>query len=276
MRITSIGLYSSKGVEIANLSFRDPGSLNPYIAKNITGLDADEIVPRFYGLSTEKNKYFDLSIPSREIVLNIVLNPMFGNAEKSYSDLRDDIYKSLAASRTGIMQLRFYDGDEERAVLSGFVTKMEYPHFSDAAPEIQLSLRCEDPMLRSRETVSLRGSASEISTLEVVDSTAPHGFKFQITFVSWQSSFSIKDPNGEWSFDVNPETGFQPGDHLVFSSETGNKELNMIRTYQVTHLVDKIGKGSIWPQLFPGINKFKHPVGITWNYITYYPTYWGI
>ena len=64
MRITSVDLYSSTGVLIATLSFRDPASTNPYIAKSIGGLDADEIVARFYGVSkASKQKYYNLSIP---------------------------------------------------------------------------------------------------------------------------------------------------------------------------------------------------------------------
>jgi hypothetical protein len=51
MKITNIDLLSSDDTLVANFSFRDPGTINPYIVKEIVGLDADEIVPKFYGVS---------------------------------------------------------------------------------------------------------------------------------------------------------------------------------------------------------------------------------
>jgi hypothetical protein len=278
MKVTSIGLYSSNDVQVALLSFRDPGSLNPYVARNIIGLDADEIVPRFYGLSRNYDgKYFDLSIPSREIVLSIMLNPEYGEYDKSYSDLRDDIYKSVAASRTGVMGLRFYEGFDEVARISGFITKLEYPHFTDL-PEIQLTLYCEDPMLRGPNQISLHGrSGSDNSFFTVRDSTAPHGFQCKLTFTADVPTFYIQDPELDWQFMVEPTTNFLTNDELYLSSESGNKELRLVRSNVHSYLVDRIKpESSVWPIFFPGDNKFVHTPQITWNYIKYYPTYWGV
>lgn len=275
MKVTSIGLHSSNGVEVARLSFRDPRSLNPYVVREIIGLDADEIVPRFYGLSRNHDgKFFDLSLPSREIVLSIFLNPEYGVDDKTYSDLRDDIYKAVSSSRTGIMRLNFYDDDEEKAYIHGLVTKLEYPHFTDL-PEIQLTLRCEDPMLRGPKQISLHGrSGSDNTVLDIRDSTAPHGFQFQVTFTVDSPAFYMRDPDIDWQFLV--EYQFLKDDILVFSSESSNKGVKVIRGGFDTYLVDKIQHDSIWPVLFPGMNKFMHSVEVKWDYIKYYPTYWGV
>lgn len=277
MKVTSIGLYSSNDVEIATLSFRDPGSVNPYIAKSITGLDADEIVPRFYGLSkVSKEKYYNLSLPPRDVILTIILNP-FKTAGKTYSDLRDAIYKALAASRTALMGLRFYNGATEVARVSGFVTKMESPQFEEQ-PTIQLTLNCDDPMLKAPSRVSVIESGAELRTVTVDTSTAPHGFIFQLTFTAAIASFYMQDKatNPEWSFVVTPTTSFAIGDKLYFSSENDNKYLYMVRGSTTTHLVDKIAPGGIWPILFPGDNEMVHSPEITWNMIQYYPTFWGV
>jgi hypothetical protein len=277
MKVTSIGLYSSNDVEVAMLSFRDPGSLNPYIAKEIVGLDADEIVPRFYGLSSNANeKYFDLSIPSREVVLSIMLNPTYGELDKSYSDLRDDIYKALASSRTGIMGLRLYNKGAEIARISGFVVKMESPQFTNA-PEIQLSLRCTDPMLKGPEPTSLSSGGSNGSMkLDVSDSTAPHGFKFKATFTSHLTSFFIEDTSSDWRFEVIPLIPFENGDELHFSSEAGDKDFHAIQAGSTIQLIDRVTTTSIWPILFPGENHFNHTPEVIWDSITYHPTYWGV
>ncbi len=89
MKITNIDLLSSAGINMAHFSFRDPGATNPYIVKEIIGLDADAIIPKFYGLSqTSSSKYYSLSLEGREIVLSIALNPRF-NLGETYSGLRD-------------------------------------------------------------------------------------------------------------------------------------------------------------------------------------------
>jgi hypothetical protein len=277
MRVTSIGLYSSNDVLVAQLSFRDPKALNPYVVREIVGLDADEIVPRFYGQSVNNDgMFFDFSIPSREIVISILLNPNYGEDDKSYSDLRDDIYKAVSASRTGLITLKFYNGEEEKARLSAFVTKLEYAHFTDL-PEIQLTLRCEDPMLKGPTQILLHGRSNmDNSIFEIKDSTAPHGFEFQATFTATSANFSIRAPDLDWEFLVKPSSNFLIGDVLTFSSESGHKQLKMTRGATDTFLVDRIDKASIWPILFPGTNKFMHTSVIQWNYIRYYPTYWGI
>ncbi len=47
MRVTSVELHPANSSDICVLSFRDPTHANPYNVKEIIGLDADEIVPRF-------------------------------------------------------------------------------------------------------------------------------------------------------------------------------------------------------------------------------------
>ncbi len=101
MRLTSVNIYAPNSNNVINLSFRNPMSQNPYIAKSIVGLDADEITPNFYGISDLSNKkYYNLSLKKRDVVIQIGLNPNF-SLGKSYSDLRDDLYKLISSARTG-------------------------------------------------------------------------------------------------------------------------------------------------------------------------------
>ena len=75
MKLTNVGLYSN-GTEIANFSFKDPGSINPYLARTISGLDVSEVVPKFYGYSTSgapKNQY-NMAQGERVITIRIQLN----------------------------------------------------------------------------------------------------------------------------------------------------------------------------------------------------------
>ncbi len=276
MKITNIDLLSSDGTPTANFSFRDPGSTSPYIIKEIIGLDADEIVPKFYGLSqSSSSKYYSLSLEEREIVLSIALNPQFSTGG-SYSALRDTLYRGIAASRTGKVRLWFNNGLNVIAELYGFVTKFESVHFSKS-PEVKITIRCEDPILKSVNPVSLDTSAFGILPI-IVDSlsTAPHGFEFAITFTENSSSFVIHDHvTPEWSLTITYD--FLAGDKLYFSSRHDEKFLYLERNAATILLVDKILINSVWPIIFPGTNNFHIESGtFSWIYLIHYLSYWGV
>src|SRR5690349_10437174 len=119
MKLTSIEIHPENSSDVAILSFRDPNTINPYNVKGITGLDADEIVPRSYG-GSGSFKFYNLSLLNREIVFKVGLNPRFSD-HKSYSDLRDNLYRMISSSRTGKIQIQFKRGTDVIAVISGFV-----------------------------------------------------------------------------------------------------------------------------------------------------------
>lgn len=281
MRVTSINLCPAGSTDSVVLSFRDPTSQNPYIAKDITGLDADEITAKYYASDMSDKKYYDLSLKKRDIVVKIGLNPQF-SVGKSYAVLRDDLYRVISSSRTGELQLQFKDGIVTKATVSGFVAKLEAPNFTKT-PEVQLTISCNDPMLRAVSEINMDVlTVSPQSTVVTDDeSTAPHGFRFGVIFLGDIIDFSVQDqaePN--WAFEVNL-TGsslehFQFNDELHFSSEINNRYLYMIRGFDIFHIVDKIIPTSIWPILFPGDNPFVCSEEVRWDYITHYPTYWGV
>lgn len=275
MRVTSVELHPAGSSDIAVMSFRDPGRKNPYNVKVINGLDADEIIPRYYGASGE-TKFYNLSLEKRELVIWVELNPDFKTGQ-SISDLRDAIYKMISSSRTGLLQIQFKDGLETIAAISGFVSKFEAPHFNKA-PELQITITCNDPMLRALTPtiVDVVGLDPATTMIEDTKSTAPHGMKFEMSFTAAAASFSIGDVG--WDFEVTPVGGFLIGDVLHFSSEYNDKHVYIVRGVDTIHLADVITPGSIWPLLFPGENTFVcgSPTSLNWDAISYYPTYWGV
>lgn len=282
MKVTSIDIFASNSNSTINVSYRDPAGQNPYVAKSIIGLDADEITSMFYRVSDQSNKkYYNLSLKKRDVVMQIGLNPDF-SLDKTYSDLRDDLYKLIASSRTGSIQLHFKDGVTKVAAISGFITKFEAPQFTKT-PEVQLTISCTDPMLKALTPVNEDVTVLDPSFTSIVDdkSTSPHGFRFGMIFTSTSSGFTIQDILGpSWAFEVDltgsPLVNFVVGDELHFSSENNNRYLYLIRGFNVIHLVDRIIPTSVWPILFPGENNFICINPVNWDYITYYPTYWGV
>lgn len=280
MKVTSVELHPANSSFAAVLSYRDPGRQNPYNVKAIVGLDADELVPRYYG-GSGSNAFYELSLEKREPSFQILLNPRFGEDE-SYSSLRDDLYKMISSSRKGLIEVQFKNGNTVVAVISGFVKKFEGALF-EKEPGVLLALKCPDPMLKApdRTIVDVSGLDPNETVINDPISTAPHGFTFVMTLIEARGEFRIHDPEDDtWSFEIVPAGGFEAGDVLHFSSESKNKELYLVRDAETIHLADVITPGSMWPIIFPGENTFvvdgATVSNMTWNSITHYPTYWGV
>lgn len=282
MRLTAVDLYSPNFSETITFSLRDLDPTATYMVKNIVGLDADDIVPKFYGsgLNT-KPKFFDLGLKAREIAMRVVLNPRF-NLDETYSDIRDTLYRAISATRTGMVTLHFRSAGTIVAKISGFITKFEVPYFVKL-PEVQITVRCDDPMLRALNPVVFDPpDLNTVNPVLIPDSlsTAPHGFSLEVVFKLSSPSFTIQDipTNPEWKFKVSPEGGFLVGDELYLCTEYGKKDLYRVRGSITTHLMDKVEPTSIWPIIFPGSNTFHFPEIATfdWDNITYYAAYWGV
>lgn len=286
MKVTSIDLYSNK-LKAASFSFRDPSASNPYIVEAMTGLDADEIVPKFYGLAV--NRHHNLTQLRRTVVLKITLNPNF-SIGKTPSELRDDLYRTIASSRTGKIELRFNNGFKPVAGFSGFISKFESPMFNKTS-QVQITIDSDEGMLYGLNEIVVNplklGSPDEEFTIVDDVSTAPHGFAFQTTFTANALDFLITEHgvDSSNSFKVTPGlvgglTGFQSGDQLFYSSYEGYKEFFILRGIgNIYSLIDKIDiYFNTWPIMFPGANTYSiaGPGTFTWTKFYYTPSFWGV
>ena len=257
MKLTSIEIHPDNSSNIIQLSFRDPKSINPYTVKNVTGLDGD-------------------TLNARTIAMQVGLNPSF----LSYSTLRDNLYKTIASSRTGLVELRFLNGTTIVAAISGFVSKLESPQFAKSQ-EVTLTVTCPDPLIRAKDRKPESVLGAGLGALNIVDddSTAPHGFIFQLQFLANESSLTINSPaDPSWQFQIIPSGGFISSDVLFFSSEVGNKFLYVVRGSSTIQMADAITPGSEWPSMFPGRNifGFTNPGSLQMTSFQHYLTYWGV
>lgn len=284
MKVTDVELSYGE-VNFLQVGLKDVSTSARYLVKAMIGLDADEIVSKFYGFSKTSNKrQYSFSLPKREIVMRIVLNPNYRTNE-TISDIRDRLYRTISADRSGIITLLFKSGGASVAKIEGFVTKFEVPHFS-SEPELQITIKCDDPLFRSigpveHKTAQLPTGNNFVLTDTV--STAPHGFEMCFTAAAAATSILIQDQetDPEWSFSVIPDAALTIGDKIRISSIYGNKvvEILPIGGGDPIPIMDKVVVGSFWPLLFPGSNFFwfeDFGTNFTWDYITYYPTFWGV
>jgi hypothetical protein len=282
MRVTNVEMFSAALEESIDFSLQEVDPESKYMIRAMVGLDAEEIIPKFYSFSTNtKAKYYDFSMKPRDLVIRVVLNPNFANDE-DYGDLRDELYRAISATRTGQVELHFHSGGTLVSRLFGYIVKFEVPYFVKL-PEVQITVRCNDPMFRAINPVILAPAVlGTTNPIKVPDSlsTAPHGFIMQVTFTATSPSFTIQDvpSSPEWKFTVTPSGGFLSGDVLYFSSEFSNKYLYLIRSGSTIQLADKVAPTSLWPVIFPGLNSFHFPdlAKISWNTLRFYAAYWGV
>lgn len=276
MIVHSIDLYSNDR-QVLTLNVDRPDVRNPYKLKGISGLDIEEIIPQFYGQGTEsETKFYELTLQPREIVIRIGLNPNY-STDQSPGELRDRLLKAIASNRGGKLQVRLNYNDTPIAAIFGFVKRFEAP-VSVVEPEVQMTLYCEDPLFKSLYTS--QQIVTDLSKTDplIIDpvSTAPHGFKFRLTFTGSVNPFIIRNSvTPDWQFRI--DYAFLNGDQLYFSSENGDKYLYRIRSGITLYLMDKIQAGAVWPILFPGENQFNiNTSGFNWNEVYWYETHWGV
>jgi hypothetical protein len=281
MRVTSVDVYSANVEEPISFSLRGSDPHAQYQVRNIVGLDAEEIIQKFYGFSNSGDKYYNFGLKPRDIVMRIALNPKLILGETP-SDVRDRLYRAIASNRTGGLRLHFKSGATTVSSISGYISKFEVGYFNKL-PEVQLTVRCGDPMFRAINPVVFDEEDLTVNPLNIPDtlSTAPHGFVMMGTFTDDSASLTIQDAetDPEWVFQVSPYGGFESGDQFYMSSEISNKQIYLNREGSILHLADAIEPLSIWPIIFPfpSVNNFyiEEFDKITLTSLTYYAAYWG-
>ena len=279
MKVDKIALYSNDS-EVINFDMTGPDPRNPYVIKAITGLDAEEIVPRYYASGLlSGTKFNELALSPREITIRIGLKPNYRLGHHP-ADLRGRIMKTIASSRSGTIQLRFLEGGVCWGAITGFITKFEAP-LTSKDTEIQFTMKCPDPIIRSLDVTAQSGLSTFSKTAPVIIdpvSTSPHGFKFKITITSDMTPpWGFQDATTpDWKFQLN--NVLLDNDQLYFSSEYNDKYLYLVRSAVTYQLMDQLAPGSIWPMIFPGENVFDTIGGASfqWDEIYWYETHWGV
>lgn len=289
MRVDSLSLHNDNEEELVRMDYRG-GNRSRYRVKAAFGLDVEELIPNFrgFGAGNTKKKYrVMLPAKKREISLRLVLQPQYAQHEE-VSDLRDHIYRTISSSRSGDVELRFNYGAQAQAGTWGYITKCEVAHFSET-PELQLTMECDDFMLRGVSRFELSDAAGDFSSTQFINiqdpmSTGPHGFYLRAAFTASHDEFKLTEPGEDWFFHIdngNPgaqELLFEPGDKIVLSNEYGEKTAQRLQGGAVLDIFDKIQPNSQWPMLLPGANRMKiiQRTDLVIEELSFFPAYWGV
>lgn len=284
MRLTTVAISTARSneeVEFA-LGTRDPRQR--YVVRSIVGLDADELVPKFYGFGlVSGRKHYEYTMPKREIVIRVYLNPIF-SINEGVDEIRKRIWRLISSSRDANLMLEFRSGSSTLAAINGKITKMEVAYFAQT-PELQVTVECPDPMFRSINPVDFPIEELPTATNPVRfsdgASTANHGLSFKVKFTAITATFVVQDhaTTPEWKFQVTPSSSFQVNDELWVSSEYGQKQVFWNKASETDiDIVDKVTNDSVWPQVFPGLNELYFPqlASFDWLEFKFYSAFWGL
>lgn len=288
MNLTAIHLYSNlddgvTSVKHAELNLGSVSTSDSYIIKGMSGLDSDEITHNYYANNEGTTlNYYNATSKSREVVIALRLNPQYGLGQTPES-LRTNLQKMIAYTRNSLIELRFMNDLTHVCSLNGHITKFESSLFT-ANPEVQITFFCDEPLFLAPAYTSVTVGAGRVNTKSWTDnlSTAPHGFKMQISIPSTVLTMTIHGVSGttyadfSFSFINNPAGGV-----LYFSSEKNNRYLYLLKSGTTNDLVSEIDPFSVWPIMFPGTTSITIDTDLTtetfvYQSISYKSAYWGL
>lgn len=282
MKLSSVTVITSASTQTV-FGVREYDEDCRYLVKGIVGIDADDLVPKFYGFGLSSGKkMYEYTMEPRDIVMRVILNPMF-RINEGVGELRDELYRLVSPDRVGELNVQFNSGGVISCAINGRVTKLEAAHFSKV-PEVQITIHCDDPMFRSIAPIDIApADLPSTNPVKLTDqpATAPHGFVFKVKFTAVTSTFVIQDDptTPDWRFEVTPATSFQIDDELHVSSEYGNKRVFWNKAVGTDiDLMDKVSFDSVWPQIFPGLNElyFMQIANFDWLEVSYNSAFWGL
>lgn len=273
---TPLALYAEFSLDRADTS-------QSYILQQGWGFDLDEINPSLFG-SFEDDEYATMQPNDRLIVMKIKLQPQLVDDETP-SSLRDNIYRIISATRTGLLELRLMNQGSPVAYIRGYMKKFESDLFS-SEPVIQISINCPDPIFRGVTAVNplsiLEPSPPTIAEAVIEDniSTAPHGMLGALAFIAdpVNSYFTIQGKYGTTEAPFRIDYQFQEDDFLYWDNTHEAKSLYVYRFPDTIKLLDKLHIGQVWPMIYPGYNRlgFSEPTKVGWWDLQYYHHFWGV
>jgi hypothetical protein len=283
MRLSSVVLTTSDMSEEITFAVQDQDPFHRYLVRGIVGIDAEDLIAKFYGFgAVSGDKQYEYTMKPRDIVMRVALNPSF-HTNEDVSQIRDEIYRLVSANRSGQITLMFKDGASIVSSIKGKVSKVEVAYFTKT-PELQVTVTCPDAMFRSIQPINIPpADLPTTNPIKLTDqpATAPHGLVLKVKFTATTSTFVIQDDltTPDWQFEVTPASSFLINDELLISSEYGNKRVFLNRAIGTDiELMDKVVSGSVWPQIFPGLNTLYFPqiANFDWLEVSYYSAYWGL
>jgi Phage tail protein len=226
--------------------------------------------------------YQGVSVPKRNIVLTLGLNPNY--ASQSMASLRQLLYAYFMPENWA--RYRFISDELPTVFINGIVESFE-PNIFSQDPEIQVSIICPKPDFIDVNTTLLSGTVDDGTTETTVNylGTVPTGFELKIqpsaTLASYSGDLTIKN--------------VVRGEEQIFKIQSVNVDssmyvdLNTVRASRYVYNVSpvdesaidilaKIARNPVWPELNSGENVLSFAAstpGLDWH-LGYFQRFGGL
>lgn len=265
---------------IVDFNLNSTAGENGYLTKDIVGLGPTKQKAVVEGSDTTGVPILGNQAEKRQIAVRTGLQPILG---KSFSHLRDDLYKYM--SRSVLVSLM--DGSMIKAQARGYISAMDPVHFT-TQPEIQFFVDCNDGELTAPKKTDI--PLSTLNTLNPLisyeDGTAPTGLTMQFTVTANHSNFSFTNHSRLWYVGdvavtnaLTVTLAFLTGDIVKISTHPNNRRISVTRAGVEYDLGGYVNAGAIWPKLYAGVNTLSWTMAsswMTWNSASYIPRFWGV
>lgn len=275
-------------VECDNPFYMSVVGANPrdsLILQKVTGLGPPDKTLFVGDYAKDGGVYTGRRILPRNPVLNIQINPNFGNGE-SVDGWRDILYRAFNDP--------FVEGDDVTLVLkddiksdrflTGYCEKFETEPF-DSDTSVQISMICPDPYIRDvSETVIVppQGSNGWQSVPFTYAGTAETGFEADIS-VSTTTSVITLDNNGKKMVLTYPAPlTFQSGDLVHINTKPGERSITVTRGGVVADVLYALSSTSPWLNLHSQSNTLQiygaasTDIVASISNLTYTQAWWGV
>lgn len=257
------------GLETIELNVNGAKPSDTYLFKGADGLGPPESSVR-----NLKQVRQGRSVPNRQVVIRIGLNPNF-KLFQSASELRDNIYGLLTTGNDDLpIPVQFLNGENIVAVAYGDASKVEPSLFTET-PEVQVTIDCDSPYLRYPvEKILTPPLKTSFSILN--EGTAATGFSLSIAFTGTVNNFQLTRGTQKMLLSA---ANFIAGDTLLLNTIPGQKDISKIRAGVESSLLHTLSPDSTWFTLYGGLNTFTtNSQAFNWNTnpIRHTPLYWGV
>jgi len=224
--------------------------------------------------------FIDSSVGKRNIVLTIGLHPDW--AIQTVEELRQLLYNYFMPKL--LVQLRFHSTHFPTVQIKGYVESME-PNIFVKTPTIVVSIICPSPDFVALDETVITGLTSDGTTWDDVDyiGSVETGVLLKITQASGTPGTDVIQVNltGQYSPQLFAARGALAADtRWEMNSVHGQKYVRSVSlvTGAVQNFLNDISSDTVWPTLFPGLNKmsvFTPVVGQNWE-LSYFARFGGL
>lgn len=214
-----------------------PKKNSPYILLSATGLGPMPVEVNTTSTILPGSVYSGTQIQEREVVVTFRLNPDWKTGQ-SYSELRNRLYSTLSGGRGNYVTVTIGSG-EDQAELTGYVNNIDVSIYT-RTPEVQISIRCPNPLLRSTKEDVYYASESSTTVGEETwweysasinnEDAAPTGFVAEAALQTHiTTEFELETTLSEKLRVVGPPSDLTLEDSFVINTNSGTRDVTSVR-----------------------------------------------